>query len=786
MVPFDELNICQELKDRLKKSNFITATEIQAKVLEHILKGKDVIGSAKTGSGKTLAFVIPMLNILITNKITRWDGVQVIILCPTRELAYQTYTTINSVFGVPINKMQLDLSIGLSIGGKDCRTEKEYISRNILVCTPGRLKDHIETNPYFNCDSFQLLIVDEADQMVDPGFIRDVTHIIENLPKSHQKLVFSATLSDSVMVLCKHLQLKKPVCVSVDQENEGKSVKTPDLLIQSYIICPLHEKLNFLYSFLKGNRGSKILVFMASCKQVKYVHELLLKLDNGSLKTNALYGTLSQMRRMEIYDDFRRKQNAVLLATDIAARGLDFPSVDWVLQLDSPCDFKTYIHRAGRTARANKGGQSVLVLLPSEEAFLSKLAQRNIQIKEFKFHHRPLVIHKRAATYCAMIKELKESAQRAFKSYLKSIYLMQDKQIFNFKALDRELFAKSLGLSAAPRVRLLEKMKPGGNLGGKKKIDETHSQPEQSGQSDSRKYVHHESARTTYASSTKSGQVSLMCGDASDDDSDGDGDQLFHVKNTWKFDGSDKNDLPIEAPEEPIDLESISRRKKSDKAITKAALAKKLMKKKIKPNSKITFDEDGNAIQEISQMKATSEKAKLLEQINKNRDGGGIDIELAREVLREEDVIDKQLQRNLVKQKHREMRIKQKEAKRKQSDRARGPAARLAAGDDADAFDTDDDDQLYDGETSNYIDQLPDPEKVYSKTNSDLDDSDQDYSRQDGQEDEHRGRQDKRDVPSSDSESGSPARKLLRNNSEDNLDLVDNEALALHILRAIE
>ncbi|XP_013792586.1 probable ATP-dependent RNA helicase DDX10, partial [Limulus polyphemus] len=173
----------------------------------------------------------------------------------------------------------------------------------------------------------------------------------------------------------------------------------------------------------------------------------------------SLYGSLHQLRRMAIYDDFCRKEHAVLFATDIAARGLDFPSVNWVVQLDCPEDSSTYIHRAGRTARFQKDGESLLVLLPSEEKpMLEHLEDHKIPIKKIQVNVKKLAsVQRKMEALCARDNSLKESAKRCFVAYLKSVFLMKDKKVFNIQCLDTDAYARSLGLAVTPRVRFLQK-----------------------------------------------------------------------------------------------------------------------------------------------------------------------------------------------------------------------------------------------------------------------------------------------------------------------------------------
>ena len=201
--------------------------------------------------------------------------------------------------------------------------------------------------------------------------------IVQNMPRDRQTLLFSATQTKSVAKLA-HLSLNNPVFVSSDPES---TTATPDKLVQAYIKCDIDKKLDILYSFVKTHLECKVLVFMSSCKQVRYVYETFRRFRPG-IPLMSLFGKQKQARRVATFGDFSKKKEAVLFATDIAARGLDFPAVDWVVQLDCPEDVETYIHRVGRTARYNSEGKALLLLLPSEMEFVAELGKKKIAVRQ--------------------------------------------------------------------------------------------------------------------------------------------------------------------------------------------------------------------------------------------------------------------------------------------------------------------------------------------------------------------------------------------------------------------
>lgn len=446
---FTEFPLSKKTLKGLSACNFEKPTDIQRESIALALNGNDILGAAKTGSGKTLAFIIPVLECLYKLKWSNFDGLGALIISPTRELAFQTFEVLKKV-----GKFH-DFSAGLVIGGKPLKEEAGRINRtNIVVCTPGRLLQHMDETTYFHADNLKILVLDEADRILDLGFAQTMNAIIENLPAERQTLLFSATQTRSVKDLAR-LSLQDPMYVSV---HENATESTPEQLEQSYVVCELHDKLNMLWSFLKNHLKSKILVFLTSCKQVKYVHEAMRHLQPG-IPIFALHGGMPQLRRVEVYNQFMCKERVCLFATDIAARGLDFPAVNWVVQLDCPEDANTYIHRAGRTARYEKDGESLLVLLPSEEENMVKqLKEKKIPVEKIRVNQQKLyTIQPKLEANCAADPELKASAQRAFVSYLRSIFLMKNKKVFDVHSLDIEKFARSLGLAIAPKVRFLKK-----------------------------------------------------------------------------------------------------------------------------------------------------------------------------------------------------------------------------------------------------------------------------------------------------------------------------------------
>lgn len=444
---FSDLPISKNTLAGLTESSFLKLTDIQKKSIPYALKGEDIMATAKTGSGKTLAFLIPTIEALLRNKITEFDGLAALIVSPTRELAVQIFEVLTKIG----NHNQF--SAGLVTGGKDVKYEKERVSRmNILVGTPGRIAQHLNEAVGMETSNLQVLVLDEADRCLDMGFKSQIDNIVGHLPKTRQTLLYSATQTENVKDLAR-LSLTNPRRIGVSSDTEVSA--TPDSLDQYYVKIQLAEKLDVLWSFIKSHLNSKILVFFSSSKQVQFAYETFRKLQPG-MSLLKLYGRHKQTSRLETTVKFSQAQHACLFATDIVARGLDFPAIDWVVQIDCPEDAATYVHRVGRAARFGREGKSLLMLLPSEEeGFLKRLNNNKIQIKMMNIKLKSKkTIRPQLQSLCFKDPVLKNLGQRAFISYYKSVYIQKDKDVFKVEELPAEAFAASLGLPGAPKIKI--------------------------------------------------------------------------------------------------------------------------------------------------------------------------------------------------------------------------------------------------------------------------------------------------------------------------------------------
>lgn len=396
------------------------------------------------------AFLIPLLEKLYRSRWDSSEGLGALIISPTRELALQIFEVLRS-----IGKTH-SFSAGLIIGGKNFKEEQFRLGKmNIIVCTPGRLLQHLEQTPNFDVSTLQMLVLDEADRIMDMGFSAQVNSILTYLPVERQTLLFSATQTKSIKHLAT-LSLNEPEYIAVHEQSKHA---TPHGLTQNYVVCDLGAKLNILIAFIKSHLKQKTIVFLSTCRQVRFVYQLLCKLQPG-VPLCALHGKYKQGKRVEIYYEFLNKPAAVMFATDIAARGLDFPSVNWVFQMDCPENVASYIHRVGRTARYNSQGKALLCLLPSEvQGMKQALEEAKIEIKELKINpQKTSDYQQKIQSILAADKEIKTNAQKAFMSYVRSIFLQPDKKVFQTSKLPLDAFAQSLGLLGAPRMAFLDQL----------------------------------------------------------------------------------------------------------------------------------------------------------------------------------------------------------------------------------------------------------------------------------------------------------------------------------------
>uniref|UniRef100_A0A7N6BQW5 ATP-dependent RNA helicase n=1 Tax=Anabas testudineus TaxID=64144 RepID=A0A7N6BQW5_ANATE len=430
----------------VKEMGFEHMTEIQHKSIRPLLEGRDVLAAAKTGSGKTLAFLIPSIELIYKLKFMPRNGTGVVILSPTRELAMQTYGVLKELMTHHVH------TYGLIMGGSNRSAEAQKLANgvNILVATPGRLLDHLQNTPGFMYKNLQCLIIDEADRILEVGFEEELKQIIKLLPKKRQTMLFSATQTRKVEDLARISLKKEPLYVGVDDNKDNATV---DGLEQGYVVCPSEKRFLLLFTFLKKNRKKKLMVFFSSCMSVKFHYELLNYID---LPVMAIHGKQKQTKRTTTFFQFCNADSGILLCTDVAARGLDIPEVDWIVQYDPPDDPKEYIHRVGRTARGINGrGHALLILRPEELGFLRFLKQAKVPLSEFEFSWSKISdIQSQLEKLIEKNYYLHKSAQEAYKSYVRAYDSHSLKQIYSVNTLNLPMVAMSFGFKVPPYVDL--------------------------------------------------------------------------------------------------------------------------------------------------------------------------------------------------------------------------------------------------------------------------------------------------------------------------------------------
>lgn len=430
----------------IEEMSFKEMTEIQYKTVMPLLSGRDILGAAKTGSGKTLAFLIPAVELLFKLNFMPRNGTGIVIISPTRELSLQT-------FGVVTELMQYHKqTFGIVMGGANRKQEAERLQKgvNLLVATPGRLLDHLQNTNGFVSKNLQCLIIDEADRILEIGFEEEMKQIIRLLPKRRQTMLFSATQTQKVEEIAKLSLNKSPLYVGVDDD---KTESTVDGLEQGYIVIPADKRFLLLFTFLKKNKKKKVMVFFSSCKSVKYHSELLNYID---IPVMEIHGKQKQQKRTSTFFEFCTAESGILLCTDVAARGLDIPEVDWIVQYDPPDDPKEYIHRVGRTARGSQGrGHALLFLLPEELGFLRYLKHAKVPLNEYDFAKAKISnIQLQLEKLISSNYFLNQSAKDGYRSYLQAYASHQHRDIFNVETLDLKKVALSFGFPVPPGVNL--------------------------------------------------------------------------------------------------------------------------------------------------------------------------------------------------------------------------------------------------------------------------------------------------------------------------------------------
>ena len=446
---FASLPLSDATQASLAAMEFTRMTQIQEMAIPSLLAGKDVIGAAKTGSGKTLAFLIPTLELLHKSKFTNRNGTGAIIIAPTRELAMQIYGVCKEL----CTHGKHSQTYGLIMGGANRKTEAEKLVKgvNIIICTPGRLLDHLQNTKGFVFRNLLALVMDEADRILEQGFEDDLRAILRLLPKERQTMLFSATNTKKIEDLAR-VSINKKTAVYVEVPSET-SQATAAGLEQGYVTCASDQRFLLLFSFLKRNKKKKIMVFFSSCNSVKFHAELLNYID---IPVMDIHGRQKQVKRTTTFFQFCKSDTGTLLCTDVAARGLDIPKVDWIIQFDPPDDPKEYIHRVGRTARGATGsGRALLFLTPEETGFLRYLKAAKVTLNEYEFPSNKVAnVQSQLQRLIEKNYYLNKAAKDAYRSYLLAYASHGHRDIFDVHALDLQAVGLAFGFTVPPRVDL--------------------------------------------------------------------------------------------------------------------------------------------------------------------------------------------------------------------------------------------------------------------------------------------------------------------------------------------
>ncbi len=352
MTKFSELNISKSTQDSLKRMGFEEATPIQEGTVTFGMEGKDVIGQAQTGTGKTAAFGIPMIEKIDTSN----PAVQALVIAPTRELAIQVS---EEIYKIGYGKRARILSV---FGGQEISRQIRALKNNpqIVVGTPGRILDHIKRKT-LKLDGVQTLVLDEADEMLNMGFIEDINSILENVPAERQTLLFSATMPAPIRKIAETF-MKNPEMVKIKSKE-----MTVENIEQFFVKSQEREKFDILSRLLNVQQPELAIVFGRTKRRVD---ELSHALNIRGYIAEGIHGDLTQAKRMSVLRQFKEGKVDILVATDVAARGLDISGVTHVYNFDIPQDPESYVHRIGRTGRAGKSGMAITFVTPREMGYL--------------------------------------------------------------------------------------------------------------------------------------------------------------------------------------------------------------------------------------------------------------------------------------------------------------------------------------------------------------------------------------------------------------------------------
>ncbi len=360
-MKFETLGFSDLILESLGYMGFKEATPIQEQAIPHIFEGRDILASAQTGTGKTAAFMLPILDMI---SLDVPDSTTALIIVPTRELALQIDQEIQA-FSYTTNISSIPLYGGGD--GQDWETQKRALESgvHVVVATPGKLKSFIQ-NKYLDCGSIKYLILDEADRMLDIGFYDDIISIIENLPKKRQNLLFSATMPDKIIKLSKQV-LSDPVQIKIAISKPNENILQASFLVYDT------QKVELLRHLIKDKpKYSSIIIFSSTKKNVS---RIVSALRSEGMSAQAISSDLAQKDREAMLNDFKARKVRILVATDVISRGIDIKEISLVINFDVPRDAEDYVHRIGRTARAEASGVAITLINPDDMRYFHQIEQ---------------------------------------------------------------------------------------------------------------------------------------------------------------------------------------------------------------------------------------------------------------------------------------------------------------------------------------------------------------------------------------------------------------------------
>ena len=368
-MTFDDFDLLPELADALYEMGFDEPTPVQEQGIPYILEGHDLMAFAQTGTGKTAAFIVPIINQILSQP--KASGVKAMIIAPTRELAQQIEQQLQG-FAYYANLSSIAIYGGGDGSGWDYEKKALTMGADFIVATPGRLISHLNLG-YVDLTSLKYFVLDEADKMLDMGFLPDITSIINMLPEKRQNMMFSATMNPKIKTMAmKILSNPKEVSIAI--------AKPAEKIVQAAYLVHDNQKIKLLETLLENKADSKLIIF--SSKKIT-VNEIVKRLQAKKIPAKGIHSGFEQNEREQILLDFRNGKHKVLVATDIVSRGIDVDDINLIINFDIPAEAEDYVHRVGRTARAEREGLA-LSLINQDDVFRFKKIEKLIEKDIFK------------------------------------------------------------------------------------------------------------------------------------------------------------------------------------------------------------------------------------------------------------------------------------------------------------------------------------------------------------------------------------------------------------------